>query len=100
VETSYTCGGGERRFTLVYDERVRASLVSAVRLGVALPPDQLAQVNRAIRGLDSLTSITPQCSEPHDMLIAVGVVGEQRSAVFVSWFGAEMRATAAQPIGF
>lgn len=100
VETSYACLGGDRRITLVYDARGQAALTAMVRRGVALPSAELQRAQNAIGRLDGVMAITPQCSESSDLLIVVGVVGRQRSAVFLHWSDAGIAATEPEPIGF
>jgi hypothetical protein len=84
VETTYDCGGRQTKLSVRYT-RSAFEIVSGRRNGVPLSSAYLAQANTALRALDALIELNPQCGPTFDTVFAVGLIGRRRAIIFLVW---------------
>lgn len=85
VETVYRCDGGERRFSVGYDRLGQIEFRGGTRAGTELSNAAVRGATDALRQLDAVSSIYPQCSPSSDLLTVTGRVGNRRAVLFLVW---------------
>ena len=98
METVYRCPQGERRFT-IRNASNTITFEGGRRGEATLPPAEAERATRALRQLDALLLIIPECHPAGDPLMAFGRIGRRNAVVHLVWTGDRMRVSEPQFIG-
>ena len=86
VETVYSCAGSTRRFSIRYEgTKARARFVSGSRLERELDPADVERGTEALRRLDAVRAVYPECGAASDVLTAYGLVNNKEAMVLIPW---------------
>ncbi|HEX8534763.1 MAG TPA: hypothetical protein VF662_11395 [Allosphingosinicella sp.] len=99
VETRYRCAGGERRFSVRYDN-AGVTFLGGVRKGRRLPAAEVARATAGLRQFDAVFTFNPECSGTFDSIMILGRVGKDRMIAFLVWEDGRVKVSAPQPHNF
>jgi hypothetical protein len=92
VGTVYRCSGSARRFLVRYhDQEGTVRFVGGSRNGRKVTPSDVGRATEALRKLDAVSGIYPQCGSASDMLLAQGLVGKKKALVPLLWTAEGLR---------
>lgn len=98
VTTTYTCIGGQRTFSLRYDNNADAVFVSGSRRGIPLQSAAIQRANQALSKVDAVQDIVPECLDSVDTLLVFGRIQGKMSVFSLFWSGNDMTASEAQQV--
>lgn len=98
VTTNYMCENGPGTITLGYEAHRFAEVRSGERRGVKLSRQALQRTTDALRRLEAVTAIIPECAEANDVLMVLGRAGGRPALVYLRWSGDDIVASEPDPI--
>lgn len=99
VETRYRCAGGERRFSVRYDNS-GVTFLGGVRKGRRMPAAEVARATAGLRQFDAVFTFNPECTDTFDSIIILGRVGNDRMIAFLVWEDQRVKVSTPQPHNF
>lgn len=96
LTTSYTCEGGERSFSILYERHAFSRWLSGERRGVRLSQTAVDRATAALRRLSGVSAIVPECSDREDVLMVLALVNHRRAMLFLHWNGDDITASEVQ----
>lgn len=98
VTTNYMCEDGPRTITIAYIGHRFAEVQGGQRRGRALSRRAVDRATLALRRLEAVTTIIPECAEANDVLMVLGRAGGRPVLVYLRWSGDDIAASEPDPI--